>query len=133
MEEVGRPTELTDELTFKIRTLVLEGKEYVKIQEELGIVTETWDGWVWRDYKGFRDMLIKAKKERMIRESERVMGSLVYADDLNIQYKSASFLLETLAKDEGYSKRSEVTGKDGKEIQGNTIIFKNFKDETAGE
>jgi len=51
----GRPSELTDELTFKIRTQVLLMRPYIDIRKELDIADETWDGWVWRNYKGFRD------------------------------------------------------------------------------
>lgn len=124
--EVGRPTELTEDLTLKIRKLVLDNVEYLEIMKQFNIADGTWDYWVWKNYQGFRDLLTEWKRERMVKSSEKVMESLVSADDDNIRFKASSFLLETQGKDKGYTKRIENTGLNGKDliptpILGNTI------------
>lgn len=115
MPEVGRPTELTIELTTKIRRLVLDGWEYIKIQAELGIASGTWDHWVFTDYQGFRTALRGWKQEKMVKKAENVIDELTDSEDEDIRYKSASFILETLDKN-NYSKRQEMTGKNGKNL-----------------
>lgn len=46
-----------------------------------------------------------------------------------IKQDSAKFIAERLGKKK-YSSRSEITDGEGKAIQGNTIVFNSFKDET---
>jgi len=40
-----------------------------------------------------------------------------------IQYKATEFTLKTQGKDQGYSERTELTGKDGKDFEVKTIII----------
>lgn len=40
-----------------------------------------------------------------------------------IQYKASEFILKTQGKDQGYSERTELTGKDGKDFEVKTIII----------
>ena len=116
MAEAGRPSELTDETTLKIREAVIQGKEYKIIQEELGISAGTWDYWVWQDYQGFRRSLISWKKEKMLKKAEKVVDKSMDSENEKIALDAAQFTLETLGKDEGYTKRQEMTGKDGKDL-----------------
>lgn len=120
MAENGRPTELTEELTLRIRSMVLEGKRYSEVQRELDISPNTWDTWVYKDYQDFRKNLNSWKAERLIKKSEKISEEIldmenVTAELLRIKQKEAEFVRETLGKQE-YSKRSELTGKDGKDL-----------------
>ena len=119
MSEIGRPTELTEELTLKIRQGVLDNKTYIQIQQELEISPNTWDTWVYKDYDGFRTNLNNWKKERMIKKAEKVVDKSMDSETEKIALDAAQFTLETLGKLD-YSKRTEHTGKDG-----GSIVVKN--------
>jgi hypothetical protein len=112
----GRPTSLTPELTLKIRKLVLDNVSYENIKQILEISDGTWDTWIYKNYMDFRTDLFNWKKERIIKKSEKTLEALVEADDDRIRLDASKFMLETLGKDVGYSKRSELTGKDGKDL-----------------
>lgn len=116
MSEAGAPSILTDELTLKIRESVVEGKEYKIIQQELGISAGTWDYWVWQDYQGFRRSLISWKREKMLKKAEKVVDKSMDSENEKIALDAAQFTLETLGKDDGYSKRQELTGKNGDKL-----------------
>lgn len=107
MADVGRPTELTEELTLKIREGVLEEKEYKVIMEELGISPGTWDYWVYKDYQGFRAMLSQWKHERMVKKATKKVEQLIYAEDDKVALNASTFVLETLNKKE-FSKKTET-------------------------
>jgi len=126
-------TLLTEETTLQIRKLVLQGKQYVEIQDELDISENTWDSWVYRDTHGFRKLLNEAKHERLIKLSEKVSKEILEAstvdengriatDVLRIKQKESEFIRETLGKD-NYSKRSELTGKDGDAVNLGVIML----------
>ncbi len=110
--EVGRPPLFNEELRLKIRGLVLEGKKYYEIQEELAISKGTWDSWVWTDYQGFRADLITWKRERMFKRAEEKLEQFLDSDQEKIAQDTAKFLTERLGK-EAYSTRQELTAKDG--------------------
>lgn len=126
MPEVGRPSTLTDELTFEIRKAVLEGKLYKTIQEELNISPNTWDQWVYVNHKDFRNNLIKWRQERLIKKaeklSEEILDLLTEGEDgridtnlLRIKQKEAEFIRERLSKEQ-YSTRIDHTTK-GEKIE----------------
>lgn len=119
MSEIGRPTELTEELTLKIRQGVLDNKSYIQIQQELDINSNTWDTWVYKDYDSFRTNLNNWRKERMIKKAEKVVDKSMDSETEKIALDAAQFILETLGKLD-YSKRTEHTGKDG-----GSIVVKN--------
>jgi hypothetical protein len=119
MAEAGRPTDLTEEMTLKIRGLYLSGKNYITIQEELGISPNTWDSWVYKDYKDFRKKLTSWKWERFVRKSEGLSEEilstphldekgLVDTNVLRIKQKEAEYVRSTLGKKDGYSTLQEV-------------------------
>lgn len=133
---MSRPSDLTTELTLQIRGLVLEGKKYIEIQEILDIPANTWDAWVYKDYKDFRKDLNSWKKERLLKKSERLSEEIldldytseegkINSDILRIKQKESEFVRNTLGKDEGYSTRQELTGKDGEDIK-TIVINKNY-------
>lgn len=110
MADVGAPSELTKELTLKIRQGVLDHKEYKKIQEELDIPTGTWDYWVWDNYHGFRDSLNQWKHERMVKKAERKVDILIESEDERVALEASKFTLKTLDK-ENYSEKTEMEHK----------------------
>lgn len=82
-----------------------------------------------------KDMLSKAEKKlakSLTYEVEDEEGK-IKTDLLRIQVDVSKHLTETLGKNKGYSKRNELTGADGKQIQGNTIIFSDFKNDTNSQ
>jgi len=138
---MARPTDLTEELTLKIRTLVLDDVKYKVIQETLEIPDNTWDTWVNKDYKDFRKNLISWKKERMTKKAEKLSEEIldmlhnvngkVDAELLRIKQKESEFIRKTLGKDD-YSERTELTGKDGKAIEVSQITGMTInKDDTS--
>lgn len=114
-----KPTELTDELTLKIRALVIRGEKYKDIQETLDINSNTWDTWVYKDYKDFRKNLNSWKAERLIKKSERLSEEILDlrhinqegkpdTDVLRVKQKEAEYVRSTLGKNEGYSTKTET-------------------------
>ena len=112
----GRKSELTQELSLSIRKLYLDGQNYKNIQEILDIKPTTWDRWVHLNYKDFRVNLKNWKKEKIIESAEANLPSLLASEDERIKTVNTWNTLETLAKDEGYTKRTELTGKGGKDL-----------------
>lgn len=123
---MSRPSDLTEELTLQIREEVLNGLLYKNIQEKLEIPSNTWDAWVYKDYKDFRKNLNSWKTERILRKTEKLSEEIldmnhyskddrdiVNTDVLRVKQKEAEYVRSTLGKDEGYSTRTEQTGKDG--------------------
>lgn len=121
---------LTEDLTLKIRKLYLDGLNYKQIQETLEINDSTWDSWVYKDYKDFRANLKKWKHEKLIEQAEANLPELLASEDLNIKTKNTHFTLETLGKAEGYTKRTELTGEDGKDLTIGLINYGDKKDDT---
>ena len=127
VQKGGRPTDLTEKLSLEIRKLVLEGANYTEIQTILGISDSLWDRWTWLDYKDFRKNLNSWKREMFLKKAEKVSNQImelkhtdqngfVKAGLLSLKQKEAEFLRETLGKDDGYSKRSELSGPNGKDL-----------------
>ena len=119
-----------EEITAKVRTQYLDGKSYIEIQEILDIKASTWDSWVYKDYKDFRANLQKFKHEKLVRKAETQLDILLDSEDERIQTSNLQFTLKTLGKDQGYSERTEITGKDGDKL---AITFDNAFNETTRE
>lgn len=114
--DVGRPSQLDDEqFLLKIKNLVLEGKIESEMQEILDIPKGTWDYWKWKNYNSFQDLLTMYRHERMIKKAEVNLEVLQESEDERVNLQANTFVLETLNKGK-FSKRSELTGKDGKDL-----------------
>lgn len=107
MSEVGRPSELNDELFLKIRGLVLDGKNMKEVAEILEIPYKTMEGWVYRNYEGFADKMLAYKHEKLIQKAETNLDLLLDGEDDKIKADLSKFVLETLAK-QNYSKKTET-------------------------
>jgi len=115
MAEVGRPSELDNELLVKIKDCIVEGKNYLETSQEIGVPYDTFCGWKKRNYDGFADTLLTYEHERMVKKAEKRIEQLVYAEDEKVALNASTFIAETLGK-KHYSKRSEVTGAEGKDL-----------------
>jgi len=87
----------------------------------------TMQGW-------FKERKAKLKRKDMLSKSEKVLDEtlnmntldkegLVDPQLLKIKVDVAKTIATTLGKEEGYSTRSELTGKDGKDFEVKTIII----------
>ena len=143
MSDVGRPTELDNELRLKIRELILEGKTMKEIAEVLGLAYKTMEGWMTRNYEGFADSMHTYRLEWQLQKAQENINEALIMDDkepvlrmgnepardndgkiitvrnpklTKIKIDTSLFVAETVGK-ETYSKRSELTGKNGKDLQ----------------
>lgn len=153
MEDVGRPTVLTDELCLKIRQLVLAGKNLTNVAKLCDIPYKTMEGWIGRNFEGFADKWELYQAELKLKKANRNINEFLDMDvmtdaigmwgpivdkktgervkKINVEVlkvkKDASlFVAETVGK-VIYSKRSELTGPNGKELKGNSIVFTDFR------
>lgn len=141
MSDVGRPSELTTELLLKIEGLVLQGKSMRDIAEDCEIPYKTMEGWVSRNFEGFRDKLKLYKNEwRLYKAVENIDEALelnilkpvfvngiparhqdgrileeVDAKLVRIKIDNSHFVAETLGKDT-YSKRQQLTDGDNRPL-----------------
>lgn len=92
----------------------------------------------------FIERKAKLKRKDMLSKAEKVLDKTLDMITVNsegnenpallrIQTDVAKTVVTTLGKDEGYSTRSELTGKDGEPIAGNTIILTDFTDGTESK
>jgi hypothetical protein len=127
MATPGPESKLTNELSLKIRGLILKGKKIISIQEQLEIQPGTWDQWFYEDYKDFRKDVMSWKRERLMSKAEAVAEEtldLDYrkpnghpdGDVLKTIQKEAEFTRSTLGRNDGYSSRAELTGANGKDL-----------------
>ena len=99
----------------KIRTLYLKNHTIAEICKILDIPETTYSMSYYKNTSGLRDFMNDVKKERKLRQVERVSDDILQMDTtdhkyLAIQQKEAEFVRETLLKDQGYTKRTEVFG-----------------------
>lgn len=106
---------------MKIRQWVLEGRTQAEIAQLSQIPLETIEHWIWRNYQGFADCWRLYKMERRLLVAEQFGDNLMFLPDedkeiIKLKQKEAEFVRETAGK-AFYSKRSELTGKDGGAIE----------------
>ncbi len=125
--KVGRKTDLTPELVKKIRQSILEGNDLKKTASICEIDQQKLYNWNCDNYLNIGDKIEGWKRDRKLMLSENVSEvvlTLPYIDEetgkidkelLKLKQKEAEFVRETLGKT-NYSKRSELTGKDGTDL-----------------
>lgn len=102
-----------DEVRNKLRSLLMDGKNFKESMEVLDISIGTFDAAYWRNTQGLRDFINDVKKEMFLKEAEKLSHEIMntsHEDDariLAIKQKEAEFLRETLGKDI-YSKKTEI-------------------------
>lgn len=139
----GPKSVLNEELKGKIRTLYLEDYNFIQIQKKLNLNAETWSTWVYDNYKDFRTFLIDIEKELHFKTAKKVSSEILNSSFsrkyggrkvindkvMSVVQRQAQFVLETLGKEEGYSKRTELTGKGGKDLVPEKPILAGLSDE----
>ena len=115
MADVGRPTVLNDELKLKIRELILEGATADSIAESLGVPVKTYNGWIYRNYEDLQATVRQARHDRYLNLSEENIEPLLRSADERVRADMTKHVQETLGK-RWFSKRSELTGAEGKPL-----------------
>jgi len=127
------PTILTKEIKDKLTSLItIEGldpeNDKQKISDAIGIPVDI-----------LKNLFIKERQDRLLKKAEQTSEELLDIDlndpaverkfgkaklqIMKLQLVEAAFIRETLGKDMGYSKRNELTGKNGEEIRIKEIVF----------
>lgn len=120
--EVGRPSKLDMMLFRKIRELVLDGMNLRQISEALEIPYATMRDWEYENYESFSDKMLSFKHERMLHKAEINIETLMGSEDENINLKASIHVSETLGK-KHYSKRNEIGGLDGEQLNLGVVIL----------
>jgi len=128
----GRPTLLDDHLFRKIKELVLDGLNLRQVSEALEIPYATMRDWEYENYKSFSDKMLSFKHERMLLKAENNVEVLMGAEDDRVKLDASKFTLETLNK-KFYSKRTEQTGADGKELPTPILTIAYAKDKRTNQ
>ena len=134
--EVGRPTELDNELLLKIRQSILRGQEAIDIIVNLGINPKTWEGWVYRDYQGFAGKLADYKRERMVAQAEKGLAEILSmnprdAQELKVKQDTLKFITERLNKPKYAAKQEVDHTSQGEAIKGFNYIVPKEDDPNA--
>ena len=130
MAEAGRPTTLKDEQFRQIKECILEGKTLRDTSKECGLPESTLYTWHSDNYLNIADKIEVWKQERLLNLAKLNLEAIMCLgisdkDTIKIVQDTSKFVAETLGKDKGYSKRTEMTGKDGAELP--TPILANLK------
>jgi len=125
-EKVGPKTKLTDELFKEIKRSILDGNDLKETAKICEINEGTFYVWHSNNYLNLADKIDGWKRDRKLMLADitsDIIQTLPVFDDngkldkelLKIKQKEAEFIRETLGK-QHYSKRSELTGKDGEAL-----------------
>lgn len=134
MGDAGRPTDLTQELFNKIKGWVLEGKNIREMAELSEHPVQTLYQWASTNYLGFQDKLDGWKRDRILSLAERNIADYLDMDTTNVTFQNgklmegkdtslerikadmSKFAAETLGKNVGYAKRTELGQKNGTDL-----------------
>ena len=135
----GRNTTLTDEMFTKIKECVLEGLDIGSIAKECEIPPSTLYTWHSDNYLKLYDKIDGWKRDRKlilaVNNIEDILKMGVNdKETIKVVSDMSKFVAETLGKD-NYSKRNELTGKDGDPIavSGFNYIKPNENDNTNNQ
>ena len=125
--EVGRPTNLTNDLLLEIKKLIIDGKTLREIAEITQVSEKTLYGWHASNYQNLNTLVEGWKRERMLRKAEVNLEEMLdmpvetlewegSGDDrtqvvltnpalVRIKQDTAKFVAETLGK-KSYSKQT---------------------------
>ena len=140
---MARPSDYTQEIADKICAQLAEGKSLrtVCLQEDMPD-KQTVFSWI-RTHKEFLDQYARAKEESADADLETIedLGDLAIEESKTADPKAANAVVSAYKlkadnlkwamskkRPKKYGDKVDVTS-DGKAIQGNTIVFGNFKDE----
>ena len=103
-----------DVTKYKIRTLLLDGKNIKDILAIMDIPAGTWDYAYWRNAQGFRDFIKDCQDEKLRDQARKNIQEVIDmqlpdSEDprwLKIKIDTSQFIAETLEKDR-FSKKTE--------------------------
>lgn len=129
MADVGRPTDLTDELLVEIKQLILDGKNLKEIARIKEMPEVTIYKWHENNYLNFYDKVEGWRRDRKLMLANRNIEAILQLDTndkdfVKIVSDMSKFVAETLDK-KNYSKRTENTGADGKDLVVNVVNYGN--------
>ena len=130
MAKPGPETMLDENLFKKIRDCVMEGMNLREIAKACEINEGTFYVYHSDNYLNLADKIEGWKRDRRIKLAEVNVDEFLSLDTedkekIKIKADITKFVLETLGKDKGFSKRQELTGKDGEQLiplQINSVI-----------
>lgn len=133
MAEVGRPTELTDELFRRIKKSILDGNDLKTTANICEIPESTLYTWHSDNYLNINDKIEGWKRDRKLLLADRNIEGILSIgisdkDSLKVVADMSKFVKETLDK-KHYSKQlnTDITT-DGKELQ--PVLVKFITDES---
>ena len=120
MAKAGRKTSLNKETFAKIKDGILDGLSLRDIAKKIKIPESTIYTWTYDNYLNLADKIEGWKRDRKLLLADERIDEILRLDVTNKDYTRAvgdmsKFVKETLDK-QNYSKRSELTGKDGKDL-----------------
>jgi len=68
------------------------------------------------------------RRKRMLSKAEKKLDELIDSDDVRVSADVSKFIAKTIGKDEGYSDRTEHTGKNGESL---SISIVNYADNNS--
>ena len=130
----GRNTTLTDDVLTKIKDCVIRGLKFREIAKELDIPETTIYTWSSDNYLDFATLVDNWKRDRKlilaVNNIEDILKMGVNdKETIKVVSDMSKFVAETLGKD-NYSKRNELTGKDGKDLTMQTFLTQLDESET---
>lgn len=132
MAEVGRNSILTDEVFGQIKKAILDGNNLRDTANICGINELTFYAWTADNYLNISDKIEGWKRDRKLMLADKNIDAILQLDVNDKDFvKTVSdmskFVKETLDK-KNYSKRNEMTGADGKDLQ--PVLVKFIDDST---
>lgn len=138
MNEVGRPTDLTDELVKNIKRHILDGKNLKETANACGIDEQKLYNWNCDNYLNISDKIEGWRRDRKLNLAERNIEEILTIglsdkDLVKTVADMSKFVSETLGRN-NYSKRTEtdLTTK-GKEIAGFNYVIPNDNDNSDNQ
>lgn len=135
------PQLLNKEFLRRCRDIVLNDGWINEISKEMNLPYNTVHGWYIRDSQNFNEKMNKWRRRRMVEKANEILNETLSLDVntpvlffgkeigrqinpkmVKIKVDNAQFVAETLARDQ-FSKRSEMTGKDGGAVTVNVVNF----------
>lgn len=116
----GRPTALDDEAFLLIRKVVMGGGGLQEIAGAMQVSVDTVYDWSYKNYKDFSEKVHGYEVERLVKQAERNAQDFLAmhpesSSDKVVKANMTTFVLETAGK-KTYSKRTELTGSEGKDL-----------------
>ena len=127
MAEVGRNTILDKELFAKIKQSILNGNDLRQTAKVCEICESTLYTWSCDNYLNIKDKIEGWRRDRKLMLAENNLEAIMCLgisdrDTIKTVADVSKFVAETLGK-HIYSKRSEMTGADGKDLQPVLVKF----------